>query len=306
MSRKFIFGTIIFVLGLTHSFLYGFDNLKLSGAFLYNPVNARANGMGSAFTAVAHDPSAGWWNPAGLGFVKKFQMSGMYAVMSIDRVHNFVGISLPSENGGTLGIHWQQFGVKNIDGRDIKGQHTKYFNDDEMAFGISYSIRFGSYLSIGATGKYLFQTLEDYKATGYSSDAAAMINVKEVFHLGFIVQNVFNVLKWDTDLKLQEKLRKQCRAGIGLQPKAFPILLTFDAAKFDLKKSGKIRYYGGCEYQILPDIFAIRGGFADRQLTAGASIGWQGKDFGVRLDYAYVPDVLEQGATNQFSVGIEF
>ena len=38
--------------------------------FLTIPVGARGIGMGSAYSAVADDISAIWWNPAGLGFLE--------------------------------------------------------------------------------------------------------------------------------------------------------------------------------------------------------------------------------------------
>ena len=39
---------------------------KYAGAFMENGGGARALALGGAFTAVADDPSASFWNPAGL------------------------------------------------------------------------------------------------------------------------------------------------------------------------------------------------------------------------------------------------
>src|SRR5438477_2808266 len=38
------------------------------GASLYYPAGIRADGMGRAFVSIADDPSALWWNPAGLAW----------------------------------------------------------------------------------------------------------------------------------------------------------------------------------------------------------------------------------------------
>jgi len=308
MLKKFIFGITLSLIGVFSlgTPLFATNGAGLPGAFLRNPVGARANGMGSAFTAIAQDPSACWWNPGGLAFVDRFQLSVMYSMMSMDRLHNFAGISLTSENSGTLGIHLLQFGVADIDGRDANGVHTGYFDDNEMAVGLSYGVKIGSYLGIGATGKYLMQSLSDYEAKGYSIDAGFLLNVRDEFYIGFIAKNIISSLQWNSESNLNEALPKIYRAGIGIRPLALPLLLTLDALKYEREKDKKVTLFGGCEVWIVPDILALRGGLANGDLTTGASIGWQSKKFGFRLDYAYLPDVLEQGSTSQIQFGIEF
>jgi len=39
-----------------------------AGGFMIGEMGARATGMGNAFTAVADDASAAWYNPAGIAF----------------------------------------------------------------------------------------------------------------------------------------------------------------------------------------------------------------------------------------------
>src|SRR5712664_3063013 len=47
--------------------LFSFVSLSATAAAQTTDVNGvRANGMAGAFTAVADDATAGWWNPAGL------------------------------------------------------------------------------------------------------------------------------------------------------------------------------------------------------------------------------------------------
>ena len=47
-------------------------------AFLKLGVGARAMGMGSAYVAIADDPTALYWNPAGLASVTKTQVTAMH------------------------------------------------------------------------------------------------------------------------------------------------------------------------------------------------------------------------------------
>ena len=80
MFRKYIynFGLLfLIILSLTNKIIANDAAGGQAGAFMRIPVNACANGMGSAFTAVVQDPSAGWWNPAALTAVCQIQLVGM-------------------------------------------------------------------------------------------------------------------------------------------------------------------------------------------------------------------------------------
>ncbi len=52
---------------------------KYAAEFLKIGVGARALGMGEAFVAVADDGTAGYWNPAGLVFVRQQEVSALHA-----------------------------------------------------------------------------------------------------------------------------------------------------------------------------------------------------------------------------------
>ncbi len=52
---------------------------KYAAEFLKIGAGARALGMGEAFVAVADDGTAGYWNPAGLVFVKQREVSALHA-----------------------------------------------------------------------------------------------------------------------------------------------------------------------------------------------------------------------------------
>src|SRR5208283_5561127 len=43
----------------------------VGGAFADDGISVRPTGMGGAYTAVADDADASWWNPAGLAFLNK-------------------------------------------------------------------------------------------------------------------------------------------------------------------------------------------------------------------------------------------
>jgi long-chain fatty acid transport protein len=68
-----------------------FTSLVFAGGFQLNQHGAKASGMSGAFTAVANDPSAVYWNPAGLAHIKgtQFMLSSHFVSPS----SSFRGIS---------------------------------------------------------------------------------------------------------------------------------------------------------------------------------------------------------------------
>ena len=60
---------IIFCIFFFTENAYAVDKIGTTAAkFLHMNVGSRAVGMGGAFTSIANDASAMYWNPAGLGF----------------------------------------------------------------------------------------------------------------------------------------------------------------------------------------------------------------------------------------------
>lgn len=274
------------------------------GAFLRIPINARANGMGGAFTAIADDPSALWWNPGGLGFINRIQLMGMYTRMSLDRQHNFAGVSFPIQSKITIGISWLQFGVSEIEGRDIFGQPTEKFDDNETMIGGGAAYRFSEKLSIGFFAKYIYHSLYKNRATGFGFDGGIKYQISKIFKAGFTFQNLSTKIKWNTDSNLEEVFPQLYRAGIAVYPPKLPIVLALDIGKIQHQKN--YQYNVGLEANILPNIFSLRGGYGKNGFTAGAALGWKNEGFLVHLDFAYLQDVFDRGFTQQFSLVLGF
>ena len=69
---------------------------KYAGEFLKTPVGARAIGMGGAFTAVADDATAPWWNPAGMVYLPYREVLPQHAEKFGRLVnHDYLGVVLP-------------------------------------------------------------------------------------------------------------------------------------------------------------------------------------------------------------------
>lgn len=92
---------------------------KYAAEYLKVPVGARAVGMGGAFTAVADDATAAYWNPAGLSFLTYKEVYFQHASMFSAAVqYNYGSLALPLKKEGdlrpALAISLIQLGVGDI------------------------------------------------------------------------------------------------------------------------------------------------------------------------------------------------
>ena len=62
---------------------------------------ARALGLGNAFTGIADDFTAVWWNPAGLGQIKKFELTGGFNHFNYSDDATFLGNTTNYSNSAT-------------------------------------------------------------------------------------------------------------------------------------------------------------------------------------------------------------
>ena len=79
MFRKVFLGLVVLMLapGIVYGGTKPFEKVgTYSAQFLKIGVSARAAGMGSAYTAVANDATAIYWNPAGMAAVRPRRRSG--------------------------------------------------------------------------------------------------------------------------------------------------------------------------------------------------------------------------------------
>lgn len=172
---------------------------KYAGAFMENGGGARALGMGGAFTAVADDPSATFWNPAGLAALTDKEILLMHSERFGDLIdRDFVSYTQPvSWNilGGTnsgIGLSVIRLGVDDIpftehltEQLDTNGDGTVddneiiglldlqddiiYKSDQELALMLSYGETVGSW-QIGASIKFVRQSIGKYSSMGVGAD----------------------------------------------------------------------------------------------------------------------------------------
>ncbi len=175
---------------------------KYAGAFMEDGGGARALAMGGAFVAVADDPSAAFWNPAGLVGTEGRNLLLMHAERFGDLIdRDFVayaqpvGWSLLGGEDGAVAISAIRLGVDDIpltdhlfdqldadsDGtvtnEELQGLFTlqdqiKFASDSELALFASYAERKGDW-QLGGTVKFIRQSVGEYASLGIGLDLGA-------------------------------------------------------------------------------------------------------------------------------------
>ncbi|MCE5270461.1 PorV/PorQ family protein [bacterium] len=177
------------------------DNLSFAGVraaeFLTIPVGARGIGLGDAYTAVADDISAIWYNPAGLGFLQNTQIMGTMVDYTMDLKYSYLCGATPVGDGSVvLGAF---FGYLDIGEMKITTVSTP--NGDGRVFG-AYDFQMGGTVAYtfsdrftgGLSLKYVHQDVfNNLSGNAFAIDAGGIYHTefagREV-KLAFAVQNL--------------------------------------------------------------------------------------------------------------------
>lgn len=314
---------------------------KEAAAYLNLGVGGRALALGKAFTSVAEDVSALYWNPSGLAQMKKYELQAMSASLGLDRSLYFVGVGIPFKFGTSgLGLDdidddppeikrrnfflpiksWRLavafgtviFRVDNIDRRTSLGAQDGVFTNVEYAYFFSMGHDVLNDLMIGYTFKYHVQRLENSSAKGRGVDFGALYSPDYIpgLKIGLAVQNVLGQLIWNandaefgTTDEYEEKILNRFKIGTSYQLKSVPLLFAFET---ELVSHQKLHYRSGIEFKPLK-IISIRAGTDNRSPSAGLGfIQKIGSRMETQVDYAFVSGLGVINQTHRFSLTLRY
>lgn len=287
------------------------------GSFLRIPIGARSAGLGNAFTGVADDINGPYFNPAGLAQIKNTRIGGMYNFMSLDRQNYQATLIMGNEKGGAVALSFTNFGVSDIpECLEEEGLTGDKFNDSEMAFCLSAGGKLISMLSLGGTAKYIIHSIYDNKGSGFAFDLGVMllspITEKSVFRqirAGASISNLAGKLTWDTDSNHEDEIPATLRFGtsVNLMFSTSELLASVDISQIihnednEDNEEGNTKVHFGAEVWMV-EMLGFRAGLDGEDLNFGASL----KLNGLRFDYAFCPDALDEGTTHKLGVQIQF
>jgi hypothetical protein len=271
----------------------------------FEAVGSRALGMGGAFIAVADDPSAVFWNPAGLA-------GGQPAGATIEWVRFRFGNqeSTPSPGPwrqsskfvslGTwpIGLSYANFDETRLSNSPDGTLESQRFSTKHIGATVLQTLVDG--LVVGATVKYVRGTVstgpvlestvgealdEASDRDGHSSgtldiDAGAMLDGR-VFRLGWTMRNLRSP-KFEGIAGTAIELKRQSRVGLSVFPGSGVIFaVDLDVNTAELPSGPRRNLAAGAEF-LVSSAFAVRGGARWNLKGARTTVGSVGASLALK------------------------
>jgi len=337
MINKYISKTIAIIL-LTIPAIIPQSKVGTTAAnFLTIPIGPRATGMGGAFTAVAGDVTAAYWNSAGLPRLEKSEFSVSHAGWLAGTDFNWLGLAykLDENNAIAVSVNQLDYGEEEITNYDNPNGTGQMWDAMDIAIGVSYARNLTERFSIGGTVKYIQQRIWNETASAFAVDVGLLFRTQ--FHDLMIGMNITN---FGSEIKFEGKDLYQpvdidpshtgnnenivaslntsswmlpliFSVGTSMQPVSTRDWKWTVAADAVYPNNQKAYLNTGTELTWL-DLVSLRVGYnslfkedAEEGLTAGLGLQYCFGAYGVRVDYSYM-DFGIFDEISRYSVSIIF
>ena len=262
---------------------------------------ARPSGMAGAFVAVAGDPNASFYNPAGAAgtdrFTASFGHNTHWENIRIETAYfasNFTGRS------------WIHGGIRYAAVNDIESrlapttEPDAYFDAHDISMKAGLAYRLAERLAVGAALGWFIEKIDIYRGSAFNVDLGALYDVTPELSLGASATNL------GSDFSLGISGRP------GTEKVSLPATYRVGAVyRYD-------RYLGAADLVVLNDqshlhvgaegrlheYLSLRAGYMfnydSRNFTAGASFTHRK----ITVDYAFVPYSNELGTSHLFNLTV--
>jgi len=258
--------------------------------FLNQEFAARGSGLGGAFSALANDSSAAYWNPAGLASLKRSDLCLTHSQLPQDSLLEAAYLALPMGWLGSYGLGFFYRSYGEFEQRDEFGALLPdKLSPRSLAFSLSYAHTIRRKISLGYSFKVASEKLA-YKSRSFLGGDFGLLT--RPFHL-LGAGKPLSLLKLGLTARNIGSASSDYPApllvGVGLsyQLAASKSLYLFPALDYHWRKNFPKNLRLGMEAYIQPHLF-LRAGYAmDESSEGGLAAGMGVAYSGLRLDYAY-------------------
>jgi len=304
--------------------------------FLKIGIGPRAVGMGGAYTALADDINAIYWNPSGLARMHSQEAYFNHVDWIMDVKMDFAGFAVDIDDLGTLGAFISVMSMDDMPVRTLQQPEGtgELFSAGSIVIGLSYARNLTEEFSIGFNAKYIGEHIWNESARTFAIDIGTqyVIPFLNEFRLGASISNFGSKMKMagrdiiqtttvgagegnliNTDLQLDEfELPLLFRIGLAVDViKTTENRLTIAADAIHPNDNSEY-VNAGLEYT-WNEIFFIRGGYkslfeqdGEQGFTIGAGLNYRFFDaYKIKIDYAY-QDFGRLKNVQYISLGVRF
>lgn len=333
-----LFAALVFMYNVAYS-----GDVKKTGTtaakFLSIGIGPRANAMGGAYSSLADDASAMYWNPAGLSLVNQYEGIFTYTNLFADINLNYFGLVIPAGEVGTFGLNVTalNYGEMEITTElNPEGIGTT-FSAGSYAFGFAYARHITEDFIVGINIKYIREDIFNSSANGFSFDVGTIFNTPFWgIRFSSSITNYGTKMQMSGDDLLIQHDSDPNRAGNNEKIDAFystdsfelPLRLQTGISRdFIFMEEQRLilavdvlfpndnsQYVNvGGELALLDNLIAFRAGYktlflenSQEGLTLGAGINYNSSEyFGISVDYAY-QQFKYLGNTHSFGITLRF
>lgn len=252
------------------------------GALLNYGVSPRTIAMGKAFTGLADDQEAIYYNPAGLVQLLSHDIKSSYLSLLGTNL-GYLGYALPTRKYGSLGLSIIYHGSGDVDGYDEHGSYRSPFKFTQNCFIFSYAYQPARPIGLGANLKVMTSTIAHYGAVGTGADLGLFLFPRRSLTFGVTCQNLLGP-KLTHDTRTDE-VPITFRGGVALKLYKERAIIAVDVVKNVLDYTDP-EFHVGLEFIPIYPIIALRGGLDKNWINAGVGIKKNWNKFSLGFDYA--------------------
>ncbi|MCK4352544.1 PorV/PorQ family protein [candidate division WOR-3 bacterium] len=268
-------------------------NSKESGvglAWLKLAPSARGISLGNA--GVSSDPTALWWNPAGLAMSKGLQVNFTHTQHFLGLRNEFFGVS---KKMGTQAFGLSLSGIF-ADGFELRNERQDLlgeFGVHNFMVSVGYARNLSKDFNLGLTAKMIYERIYVYDFKSWLLDFGFSYTPYPDLWLTGTIVNLGPKPKFE---KEYIKPPRAWRIGANYEIKKFLFSISLNKYIDAILRGGM-----GIEYELNPYL-SLRGGYKIRYDTETLSLGFGIKYKGFTIDYAFRPYTLKLGSSHIFTI----
>lgn len=170
-------------------------------------------GMGDAYVSSTRGLSSIYWNPAGLGYMEKSEVSISIQPWFVDINTSMMGFGYVHPSLGTfaIGAVMMDYGEEEVTTVGLPTGTGENFSGFDLALSFSYGKKLAEWFAFGASAKYITSKIWHETASAMAIDLGAIVNTKffawtdkpgDGLNIGMSISNYGTRLTYDgIDLK---------------------------------------------------------------------------------------------------------